>query len=504
MAIDPRIPLAVQVAQVPARIPDPFERAAKIMSLRDMMQRRELQAQQTETMAEYRRSLIEQKEREAEQARLKQESVDKWKGLWATGRTPTPQETFGILGPDGIKVVTELEDLETRRIANENTRLGWVSNAANAVLENPTGFNLRFHANDLFNRKALTREQYEDLISLDVENPATIVKLEGMRDRTRDVKQQSDEALARTIQKDVILKSASEAASAQAEAELKGLSVKDARRAFNAIKLAGALEHSPEAFNAEYDKLPPEERAWFSGAPTPDAIRLRGLPLSTRTAETRLRAGGMMEPPPEDVQDWQLRLRSTAPPRQPQLLTPEEEAQRTRIAIAGATGREAVKPPTEGERKVLGYHDMMEQATNVLERPRADAAGKPLPSLEQMVQNLPRLEQQRLKYAPNDLQTAEGQQYNQALRQFTAARLRKESGATISPSEIEESIKTYFPWPGDKAPVLKQKREARQALMRSFQTESGRAWQQRQEGKGAAPPPGGRYAPGSNPMGLNF
>lgn len=317
MAIDPRIPLAVQVAQVPARIPDPFERAVKIISLRDMMQRRELQAQQAEAMAGYRRSLIEQKEREAEQARLKQESVDKWKTLWETGRTPTPQETFGILGPDGIKVVTELEDLETKRIANENTRLGWVSNAANAVLENPTGFNLRYHADNLFNRKALTKEQYEDLISLDVENPATISKLEAMRAWSRDVKQQSDEALARTTQKDTILKSAAEAATAQAEAELKGLSVKDATRAFNAIKLAGALEHSPEAFNAEYGKLLPAERSWFSGATTPDEIRMRGLPLSTRTAETRLRAGGMMEPPPEDVQAWQLKLRSTGPPRQP-------------------------------------------------------------------------------------------------------------------------------------------------------------------------------------------
>ena len=53
------------------------------------------------------------------------------------------------------------------------------------------------------------------------------------------------------------------------------------------------------------------------------------------------------------------------------------------------------------------------------------------------------------------------QQQEQAERNFINATLRKESGATISPSEYDNAQKQYLPQPGDSETVLLQKRQNR-------------------------------------------
>lgn len=73
--------------------------------------------------------------------------------------------------------------------------------------------------------------------------------------------------------------------------------------------------------------------------------------------------------------------------------------------------------------------------------------------------------------------TPEYQQYKQAAHDWIRAKLRKESGAVISDQELESDFQTFFPQPGDKAPVIAQKADARKTAFESmmFQAGSGAA-----------------------------
>jgi len=68
---------------------------------------------------------------------------------------------------------------------------------------------------------------------------------------------------------------------------------------------------------------------------------------------------------------------------------------------------------------------------------------------------------------------AEQQQVEQARRNFITAILRKESGAVISPQEFYAEEKKYFPQLGDEAPVIQQKRAAREIAIRAMDVQSG-------------------------------
>jgi hypothetical protein len=69
--------------------------------------------------------------------------------------------------------------------------------------------------------------------------------------------------------------------------------------------------------------------------------------------------------------------------------------------------------------------------------------------------------------------SAEQQQVEQARRNFITAVLRKESGAVISPQEFYAEEKKYFPQLGDEAPVIQQKRAARDIAIRAMDIQSG-------------------------------
>lgn len=67
----------------------------------------------------------------------------------------------------------------------------------------------------------------------------------------------------------------------------------------------------------------------------------------------------------------------------------------------------------------------------------------------------------------------EQQRYQQAKREFIAAALRVESGATIGPNEYADADKRYFPQFGDDAATIAQKQAARQAEIESFKIQAG-------------------------------
>jgi len=73
---------------------------------------------------------------------------------------------------------------------------------------------------------------------------------------------------------------------------------------------------------------------------------------------------------------------------------------------------------------------------------------------------------------PNALQSGDRQAYEQAKNNFATAVLRRESGASIAPSEFETLEKTYFPTRGDKPEVVAQKEALRNTVINSFYRES--------------------------------
>lgn len=79
---------------------------------------------------------------------------------------------------------------------------------------------------------------------------------------------------------------------------------------------------------------------------------------------------------------------------------------------------------------------------------------------------------------PNIAQSPEQQAYRAAQRAFTEARLRKESGAAVPPTEYENDARTYFAQPGDSAAVIAQKRMARQAVLDGIAFSAGGAYEE--------------------------
>jgi hypothetical protein len=105
----------------------------------------------------------------------------------------------------------------------------------------------------------------------------------------------------------------------------------------------------------------------------------------------------------------------------------------------------------------------------------------------------------------------EQQQVAQARLNFITANLRKESGATLLPSEFITEEKKYFPKPGDDATVIAQKQKARNLALKAMEIQAGpgaKNIQQYQTDSGGAPTAaGGGGIPGAtatNPLGLNI
>jgi len=79
---------------------------------------------------------------------------------------------------------------------------------------------------------------------------------------------------------------------------------------------------------------------------------------------------------------------------------------------------------------------------------------------------------------PNLLQGPSAQQYIRAQREFTEARLRRESGAAIPESEFATDRKTYFIQPGDRPDTIVRKQLARARLLQNMAFQSGPAWRE--------------------------
>lgn len=81
-------------------------------------------------------------------------------------------------------------------------------------------------------------------------------------------------------------------------------------------------------------------------------------------------------------------------------------------------------------------------------------------------------------YAPGMLQSGDFKSQDQAERNFINATLRRESGASISPTEYSSAEQQYFPRPGDTPEVLAQKKANRQQVFETMKAAAGGAYEQ--------------------------
>lgn len=84
-------------------------------------------------------------------------------------------------------------------------------------------------------------------------------------------------------------------------------------------------------------------------------------------------------------------------------------------------------------------------------------------------------------FLPAEIQTEDRKRFDQAKTNFINAQLRRESGATIQPSEMKSAEQQYFPSPGDTPMVLSQKKQNRIAVQKAAELEAGRAFSELKE-----------------------
>lgn len=124
--------------------------------------------------------------------------------------------------------------------------------------------------------------------------------------------------------------------------------------------------------------------------------------------------------------------------------------------------------PRDAELTTAGYARRMEQAEQMFGRLMASKKFDPASTSSQV----------QAMYPPifEGAKTPEQKSYEQIVRNFGSAVLRKESGAAISPTEYADVAKMYFPQPGDTKEQLLQKEQSRLQAFENFKTQSGKAY----------------------------
>jgi len=188
------------------------------------------------------------------------------------------------------------------------------------------------------------------------------------------------------------------------------------------------------------------------------------LPPDVERQRTRMATAGQVLSPEAEAQ----RIRMTEAQQRPRLLTPEEEAQKIRMATASAE----TKAPTEVQSKAGMYLSRMESAEKLLENMEKQGAnGRGTnATIADAMGSIP-----LLAGPANLIRNSNNQQVRQAQLDWAGAKLRFESGATITPAEIEQEAERFFPKAGDSPEVIRQKADARRLSAQAMRQMAGRA-----------------------------
>lgn len=143
--------------------------------------------------------------------------------------------------------------------------------------------------------------------------------------------------------------------------------------------------------------------------------------------------------------------------------------------------------PTTDQNNAAGFYDRMTEAEKVLGTPESVAAATDYWGKKKA----------ELPFgAGNFMASPAYQQFDQSVRDFVNAQLRKESGAAISEGEFESARKQYFPQPGDSPEVIAQKARNRATAINAMKRTAAGALTQ---GGQAQPQDMGQAEPGEIP-----
>lgn len=136
--------------------------------------------------------------------------------------------------------------------------------------------------------------------------------------------------------------------------------------------------------------------------------------------------------------------------------------------VPGVKPQKDSKPPTEFEGKAAFYAQNMAAAENTIN------------TLENQGMDMSRLWSQAETGAAgsvvgNMIASPRAQQARQAQNQWAEQMLRMQTGAAATQPEIDRTIKTYFPQPGDGKDVVDLKRKMRKQAQSGVYSASGRA-----------------------------
>lgn len=129
----------------------------------------------------------------------------------------------------------------------------------------------------------------------------------------------------------------------------------------------------------------------------------------------------------------------------------------------------------EGQGKAAGFTDRMLQSEGILSGVAVPEGyqGPTTPGVQDQGMSATQAGLSKIPGVGNYLVSNERQKFEQAKRDFINAQLRRESGAAISPTEFESADKQYFPVPGDRPDVIKQKEANRRAAIEALGREGG-------------------------------
>jgi hypothetical protein len=217
----------------------------------------------------------------------------------------------------------------------------------------------------------------------------------------------------------------------------------------------------------------------------PKPIRFKGYtPQEAMQIETRNAAAAEREATRGDSESLRRELQED----QQRFMSGQSESNRDfqRQMAREKASTPQVKPPTGAARAAVKYFDRMKQAIENLK------------AVDDQIGKQGFMGQVQSEWAPNPLKSSVQQLYNQGLNMFTEARLRKDSGAAVPPSEYAKDREVYGIQPGDAPAVIAQKVKSRADTARALAIEAGDAamaehygdnWQQIVEG--LAPSGGG-------------
>lgn len=168
----------------------------------------------------------------------------------------------------------------------------------------------------------------------------------------------------------------------------------------------------------------------------------------------------------QPVNNAQLWREPNAPSQEPLEYVVGDDGKPALVPRSQAVGKQRAgqsRPVSEGEKKNLSFYERMKQAEETIT------------TIENEIQQMGDIGRGWVNNAPEWLQGDLGKKYLQAQRQFTEARLRKESGAAIANSEYANDRLTNFMQPGDSPERLAQKRRSRQSHLATTAFAAGQA-----------------------------